>query len=182
MFINSIPFKQMYLTEANRVIIQRENDADTVRDVYSLGIGEHGKIDYTVFNPVVDYAVERCSRIYSTSYNYVETDVWINVVRPKPRQEFFRHSHKESNIQVGRTAPDFTWVYYLQLFNNTVDKEGSLELELDTGNAWYHPLVGNIITFKGDTYHSVIPAPNSTKNRIVIAGNVTFQNRTKQII
>jgi len=45
----------------------------------------------------------------------------------------------------------------------------------------YLPTVGDLVILDGNAYHSVFEAPNSTVNRVVIAGNVAIENsKTKR--
>ena len=61
--------------------------------------------------------------------------------------------------------------------NNLSDTDGVLYMKDLEGNIFnYLPEEGDIIIMKGEIEHVPNHSPNSTINRIVIAGNVTLAN------
>jgi len=174
-----IPFHDAYLTQANEIIKAQEVAA--TNDGYSYIHGDWdkrldgwGPLGYTV-----EAGINECLKLFGSRYNSVWQETWINIVRPVRRQWTNRHNHVEMNRELGKPIPTYTWIYYMQMPNNLSGDEGKLEYEDENGVHKYLPNVGDLVILRGDQWHSIYSNPNSTLNRIVIAGNVSITN-TKQ--
>lgn len=126
-----------------------------------------------------------CKDIYQSTYNSVLTGAWINVVRAKrarqpirdAKGEYIYHNHVSIAKRNNEYIPDYTFVFYLQMPDNLSGDDGKLFFKDYDGNEYsILPNVGECIILKGDVPHAPIDAPNSSKDRIVLAGNVTFLN------
>lgn len=168
----TIPFKDSYLIQANDIV--RLGDAP--QDGYSFVSGEYTgmKTEWGELAPLVSTGILHCINLFNAKFNTVLFETWINVVRNVPRQQFNRHNHVEINKKLNRPIPTYTWVYYMQLPNNLSGDEGKLEYEDETGAHRILPNIGDLIILRGDQWHSVINAPNTTVNRVVLAGNVSI--------
>ena len=180
MIINHIPFKDVYLDEA-LAVVERGNaklDGYSYYEADNYSKQEGGLLD------IIDKALWMCLNNINSEYNRVWVESWINVVRNKPRQTYNRHSHVELNKERGKELPWFTWVYYLQIPDNLKGDEGKLEVEDSWSVHKYLPKVGDLVILKGDVWHSVYSAPNSSKDRVVIAGNmgVALDKQTKSLM
>jgi len=134
--------------------------------------------------------IDICKEIYEYQWNTIETDFWINIIKTKnPIQRFkvsensnkkVYHNHTELNKQIDRIPPQYTFVFYLQMPNNLKNDDGTLYL-MDSNSREYNilPKEGDVIILDGNCWHSPQGAPDSTKDRIVLAGNVFFDNRKK---
>jgi len=128
--------------------------------------------------------IDLYQKIHNKDYNKIYTDNWINVVKINPIQKIWNnkselqfHQHSEINRSLGRIEPDFTYVTYIQMPNNLSDTDGVLYMKDLEGNIFnYLPEEGDIIIMKGEIEHVPNHSPNSTINRIVMAGNVTLAN------
>ncbi len=118
------------------------------------------------------------------NYNRIDYDAWVNVVRAvTPKQPAFRrngtidlHNHVEIQKIVESFHPTYTFVYYIQMPDNLSGNDGSLIIGGKNDRYHFLPEVGDLIVMNGDLPHGPNWAVNSTKDRIVIAGNVGFQN------
>jgi hypothetical protein len=94
------------------------------------------------------------------------------------------HTHdllgpKKSNINhIDNLKTDYTFTYYVQMPNNLKDNQGKLFFKTKLGyESSILPEEGDIFIFPGDLQHKPEINPNSTKARIVVAGNVaSFDN------
>ena len=96
---------------------------------------------------------------------------------------FYEKFTTDSAYQVAAIAfpieyiPDYTFVFYFQMPDNLSEDDGKLFFKDYDGKEYsILPNVGECIILKGDVPHAPIDAPNSSKDRIVLAGNVTFLN------
>ena len=180
----TIPFKGSYLTQANE-IVQSTEDV-TPNDGYSYIHGEWDqRLDgWGPLGYVVEQGINECLTLFGSRYNYVWHEAWVNIIRPFRRQKINRHNHVVINRKLNKPLPTYTWVYYIQMPDNLNGDDGKLEYEDDGGIHKYLPNVGDLIILKGDQWHSIYGSGNSSKNRVVIAGNVTITNakQTKSLM
>lgn len=70
---------------------------------------------------------------------------------------------------------DYSFTYYLQMPNNLKDNQGKLFFKTKSGYEFsVLPEENDIFIFPGDLQHKPEINPNSTKSRIVVAGNIAF--------
>ena len=130
--------------------------------------------------------ITKCEQLYNSPYNSVEVGGWINVIdKSSPRQtirdtitnQLNYHIHTEIEKEQGNPLPDYTFVFYIQMPDNLSNDDGKLFIKDKDGTEFgILPNVGDLIILEGDVPHAPVDSPNSTKDRIVIAGNVTLQN------
>jgi hypothetical protein len=139
---------------------------------------------------VVQTCINTCIELYKETnkpYNVIQTDGWVNVVRAKnPKQPNFMenmekyHVHTEINKVYGKFDPAYTYVYYIQMPDNLENEDAVLYILDENGKEHYIlPEEGDLIIMHGDLPHAPNSAPKSTKDRIVFAGNVGFENVKK---
>ena len=117
------------------------------------------------------------------SFNKTNVDAWINVVRAKkPRQNNFKkngdvklHNHVAIQNKVESFYPTYTFVYYAQMPDNLDKNDGTLIIGGNDKRYYYLPKVGDLVIMGGEISHAPNLALKSTKDRIVIAGNVGFE-------
>lgn len=143
-----------------------------------------------LLNPIFDW-MESLSKeiaIYEgREFLDLTTYYWINRVKVKnPAQnsrdgdKIIYHSHNDINLRLGIPSPQYTLVYYLQVPDNLEGQEGVLFFRDRSGREFeILPEEGDCLIMKGDLEHVPNYAPNSTKDRIVIAGNMMFQYSRK---
>jgi hypothetical protein len=118
-------------------------------------------------------------------YNKINTEAWINVVRANnPTQkissaesELVMHNHTDLNRMYNKFfIPDYTYVHYVQMPDNLEGNDGVLFIEGKDGIIYnILPKENDIIIMEGRVPHVPAAAGKSTKDRIVIAGNVGFE-------
>ena len=112
-------------------------------------------------------------------YDFIQSYIWllkinkVNPAQPALNDSWRYHNHVDTNAALGYPPPLFTFVSYLQVPSNLKEEEGNLILK-DVDNKTYTtlPSEGDIIIFKGDIDHGVLPAPNANLDRIVLAGSI----------
>jgi hypothetical protein len=117
------------------------------------------------------------------SFNKINLSAWVNVVRAKnPRQVEFKsdgevklHNHIDIQNNIESFYPTYTFVYYAQMPDSLNGNDGTLIIGGNNKKYYYLPEVGDLIVMGGGLPHSPNLALNSTKDRIVIAGNVGFE-------
>lgn len=136
---------------------------------------------------IIKLSVLRCMDLMNENnqiFNKINVDAWINVVRAKkPRQTNFKkngdvklHNHVDIQNKIESFYPTYTFVYYVQMPNNLDKNDGALIIGGKTGEYYYFlPKVGDLVVMGGEISHAPNLALNSTKDRIVIAGNVGFE-------
>jgi hypothetical protein len=153
-------------------------------------------IDFEIKNELDKLMVEglnACIQLFKSPFNEIKIDVWVNVVRFKdPVQKNYKkdgslvfHNHVDLNIANKLPPPFYTFVCYIQMPNNLKGDDGVLFME-DVNHKVYSilPEDGDIIIMKGDLPHVPNYAPNSNKDRIVLAGSVRMDlsKQTKSLI
>lgn len=141
---------------------------------------------------VRNFGVNKCIDLYGfKNYTEVITDIWINMVRINPRQlnitkesGLIFHAHSDLNRRAGKVIPNYTFVIYVQMPNNLSGEDGVLYLKDIDGKIYnYLPSNGDCIIMDKDTPHVPGYARKSDFDRVVLAGNVTFQKtKTKKSI
>jgi hypothetical protein len=143
---------------------------------------------------IIQFSVDKCTELAiqdNLTYNEIYTEVWANRVRAKNPaimqkvttevDTAYYHVHTELNLNDKKFIPNYTFVYYVQMPDNLVDVEGALLIKNTKDNVHiYHPQENDFIILNADIPHSPMGSPNSTKDRIVIAGNVAFVNIKKE--
>jgi len=120
--------------------------------------------------------------------NMVETDSWVNVVRAKnPVQPNYvdgyekYHIHTEINKELNSFVPSYTYVYYIQMPDNIEGDDAKLCFKGRNGKEYnILPNEDELIIMEADVPHAPNSALNSTKDRIVFAGNVGLSYIKKQ--
>ena len=192
--LNRIENKSVFLKEAYSVIdsmpfIKTDGFEYTK---YDKNINFTGKISVnTKLDEVVQLGINMCEELHSksnnTTFNRINTDSWVNVVRSKnPVQIQFKHiqnnnidkyhNHVEINKNMKSFFPHYTYVYYIQMPDVMNNEDGVLYFKGRGGKEyWIRPEEDDLIIMPGDMPHAPNTAPNSTIDRIVLAGNVGFE-------
>jgi hypothetical protein len=145
---------------------------------------------------IIKFGVQSCYELRSVDispFNKTNVNSWINIVKKgKPKQDDFKrggevtlHNHIDLQKLVNSFHPTYTFVYYVQMPNNLLDTEGTLIIGGNDGNRYYYlPEEGDLLIMEGFLPHSPDKSPNSTKDRVVIAGNVGFEyvKKSKSLI
>ena len=132
---------------------------------------------------IVKEGIKVCTTLFNENiklpYNKINTESWVNVVRAKnPKQDNFlketeiiMHNHMNNGFRV-----DYSYVHYVQMPDNLEDNDGVLYIEGKYGIIYnILPKENDIIIMEGRIPHVPGSAKKSTKDRIVIAGNVGFE-------
>jgi hypothetical protein len=138
------------------------------------------------FNLGVEMCIE-VANIEDKKYTEFKKGFWINRVKTNNIKQLTHkgdilefHNHVEINERMGRFKPTYTFVYYLQMPNNLEGDDGCLFFKKNNGEVYkLLPQEGDLIVMPGDISHAPNKSPNSTKDRIVFAGNVGLQNIKK---
>jgi hypothetical protein len=147
--------------------IDFNGDFESTKKIYEI-VKEGIKVCTTLFNENI-----------KLPYNKINTNSWVNVVRSKnPKQgnfltetEIIMHNHMNNVFRA-----DYTYVHYVQMPDNLEGKDGVLYIEGKYGIIYnILPKENDIIIMEGRILHVPASARKSTKDRIVIAGNVGFE-------
>jgi hypothetical protein len=185
--LNFTKYKNIILNECNEFCKE-----ETLWDNYSvlpLTILNNFKLNDVILpNPkntiefIINLSTQKCIELYEKSFNNIAFDCWINIVKVIPKQtailenKIQMHSHSEIEKEMQKPIPNYTWVYYVQMPDNLVNNDGVLFVEGENKKIYdFLPIEDDIIIMNGNQPHAPNGAFNSTKDRIVIAGNVSFQ-------
>lgn len=154
--------------------------------------------EFAIENPihkldnVINLSVNNSIEVYREKFNRISVESWVNIVRAKkPKQKETRedtmkmHIHTEINYKINTFTPTYTFVYYVQMPNNLSNLDGVLLIEGENKKIYnILPEEDDLIIFDARLPHTPKAAFNSTKDRIVLAGNVGFQNikETKSLL
>jgi cupin superfamily acireductone dioxygenase involved in methionine salvage len=134
---------------------------------------------------IIQIGIDTCKKLYeekNTKYNKINVDTWVNIVRSKnPVQPKFYndnkyHTHTDINERFKLFKPIYTYVYYIQMPDVMEGEDGVLYFKGGNGKEyWILPEEDDLIILPADMPHSPNDAPNSTRDRIVFAGNIGFE-------
>jgi len=191
--LNKIDNKLSFLKEANSVIESQpdvKSDGFAYKKEWNQNINFIGEINIeTKLDEIVQIGINSCKELYkekNIEYNKINTDAWINVVRSKnPVQIQFQHEdlkgvdkfhvHTDINKEMKSFVPHYTYVYYIQMPDVMNGEDGVIYFRgKNKKEYWIRPEEDDLIIMEGDMPHSPNNAPNSTVDRIVMAGNVGF--------
>jgi len=142
---------------------------------------------------LMNYAANACIYLNDKPFNKIYLEAWVNVVKSKnpvqvnydKNNNLIFHNHVDLNDKFNNPYPNYTFVCYLQMPDNLSNNDGVLYLKDKMDNIYaFLPKVGDILILKGDLDHVPNYAPKSTKDRIVLAGNIkiTLTKNEKTII
>lgn len=96
---------------------------------------------------------------------------WIYVSNKSTVTSFY-HSHtKMSQL---KCEGNWTWTYYIQVPNQLKEEEGKLSFLVEEGKTFnILPEEGDLLIFPASIQHRPLQTPNSTKDRIVLAGTIS---------
>ena len=186
--LNLIDNKPPFLKEAYSLIESQpkvKSDGFGYKKEWNEHLNFIGDINIeTKLDEIVQLGINKCKEIYNEkniNYNKINTDAWVNVVRSKnPVQDNFHndkkyHIHTEINKGNKEFIPHYTYVYYIQMPDVMNGDDGVLYF-LGENNKEYliRPEEDDLIIMEAHIPHSPNNAPNSTLDRIVMAGNVGF--------
>ncbi len=192
--LSLVKYKSQLLNEAQSIIKAQPNVKNDgfaiinwVDDIDSLTISH--KTNKVI--EIVKMGVDECVRLYlnnNISFNKINVESWINRVRhTNPVQpEYWRdddkyHTHTDISKKLNLFYPNFTFVYYIQMPDIMNGDDGMLYFKSKEGIEYcIRPEEDELIIMEGDMPHSPKASPDSTIDRIVIAGNVGFTNIKKE--
>jgi hypothetical protein len=197
--LNRLSDKDSLLKEANSVI---ESQPDVKTDGFGYKKEWNGNINFTgeidiktKMDEIIQIGIDYCKDLYkerNVVYNKINTDAWVNVVRStNPVQIQFKHEelkgvdkfhvHTDINKEMKSFIPHYTYVYYVQMPDVMNGEDGVLYFRgKNKKEYWIRPEEDDLIIMEADMPHSPNNAPNSTIDRIVVAGNVGFDYIKKE--
>jgi hypothetical protein len=197
--LNKLSDKDTLLKEANIIIESLPNvktDGYGFIKEWNQNINFTGEIDIkTKMDEIIQIGIDYCKDLYkerNVVYNKINTDAWINVVRSTdPVQIQFKHEelkgvdkyhvHTDINKEIKSFIPHYTYVYYVQMPDVMNGEDGVLYFKgKNEIEYWIRPEEDDLIIMEADMPHSPNNAPNSTIDRIVVAGNVGFDYIKKE--
>lgn len=196
LFLNDeiIGYKTTYISNSSKdeLLTILEDEIQKQPDVVNEAFNISSKV--SEIYDIVDFAINKCTELateHNIIYNEIHTEIWVNRIRaktPAPIQKVTTsiegahyHVHTELNKNDKKFIPDYTFVYYVQMPNNLSGDEGALLIKNSKDSVYiFNPSETDFIILKADTPHSPLGASNSTKDRMVIAGNVAFAKVKKE--
>ena len=108
---------------------------------------------------------------------------WFFICSPDTEESEF-HEHTRFHASFPFNTTNYTWVYYLQLPDNCTGTEGKLEFKSNLGDESEILDVkeDTVYIFPADLYHKPNISPNSSRNRITVAGNICIPTLEKSIL
>jgi hypothetical protein len=187
--LNLAKYKSLLLKEANDIIKSQPMSKQDGFSIINWVDNVNSKGELNIINKIDEISqigINECKKIYedgNISFNKVNVETWINRVRHKNpvQREFWKnvdkyHTHTDINEKLKVFHPNFTFVYYIQMPDIMHGKDGVLYFKSKRGKEyWVKPEEDDLIIMQGDVPHSPNSAPNSTIDRIVLAGNVGLE-------
>jgi hypothetical protein len=142
-----------------------------------------------LLDKIFELGTNYCKEIYieNNEYNKLNAESWVNVVRAKnPIQSSYRdrdirggleyHTHTLLSKFHKSFFPHYTYVYYVQMPDVMNGEDGVLYFKSKNDiTYWVKPEEDDLIILPADMPHAPNDAPQSTIDRIVLAGNVGFE-------
>ena len=193
--LNRASDKQVFLKEAYTIIESMPNiktDGFGYKKEWNDNLDFIGNIKTeTKLDEIIQVSINKCKNLYVESnmvYNKINIDTWINVVRSKEpvQHNFYKgtekfHTHTEINKKTKSFIPEYTYVYYVQMPDIMEGEDGVLYFKSkEDKEYWIRPEEDDLIIMNATMPHSPNNAPNSTIDRIVIAGNIGFDYIKKE--
>jgi hypothetical protein len=197
--LNRLLDKSILLDETKLVIesaTKNRTDGFGYTMEWNKNINFDGSIDIkTKLDEIIQIGIDKCKEIYkekNITHNKINMETWVNMVRSiNPIQIQFKHEelkgidkyHIHTDISKGNKqfVPHYTWVYYIQMPDVMDGEDGVLYFRGKNKNEyWIRPEEDDLIIMEADMPHSPNNAPNSTVDRIVVAGNVGFDYIKKE--
>jgi hypothetical protein len=187
--LNLLTNKNVFLKEAEYFISLNPNsktDSYPIVKEWNNNLDFKGNFDKKIkLNEIVQLGMDICKSIYDEKqlpYNKINVEAWVNVVRSKnPIQSNFYnteekyHVHTDINKENKSFFPNYTFVYYIQMPDEMCGEDGVLYVMNKSKKEYFiMPEEGDLIIMEGDLPHTPNNAPNSTIDRIVVAGNIGF--------
>ena len=191
--LNLFDNKNEIIKQAKRVI---KSGVDNITDGFGYLITENDKVlempdcgRQPILDKIIELSANYCKELYieSNDYNKLNIKTWVNVVRAKnPIQKTYRdkeilgeldyHKHTHLAKITKSFFPHYTFVYYIQMPDVMEGDDGILYFKSKNDiTYWVKPEEDDLIIMLGDMPHVPNNAPNSTIDRIVLAGNVGFE-------
>jgi hypothetical protein len=174
------------------------NKAELISHLYKvMQPQKHNTGGYSIKNndeiikDIIHFGTKQCLELYlneGKKYDSILYDVWINKVQKYDKQvqqtsieNPIFHNHKTINQQRDLFIPKYTFVYYVQMQDNLKGNEGHLLMKNKNGNIYsYLPKENDLIIMAGDCPHSPVPVIDTTKDRLIIGGNIGFKYEKKE--
>lgn len=191
--LNLFDNKNEIIKQAKSVI---KSGVDNITDGFGYLITENDKVlempdcgKQPILDKIIELSANCCKELYieSNDYNKLNIKTWVNVVRAKnPIQKTYRdreilgeldyHTHTHLAKITKSFFPHYTFVYYIQMPDVMDGDDGILYFKSKNDiTYWVKPEEDDLIIMTGDMPHVPNDAPNSTIDRIVLAGNVGFE-------
>jgi hypothetical protein len=119
-------------------------------------------IDYLKKNGIIDTVIDYC------------LETWVFISRNETKQSLWHDHLKMGGKYKNSIITDLTFTYYVQMPNNLNGNEGMFSYSFDKNEFSVLPEEDELFLFSSKILHKPEISPNSTKDRIVIAGNFKF--------
>ena len=201
--LNRVVDKSILLDETKLVI---ESSTKNITDGFGYKMEWNENINFdgsinikTKLDEIIQIGIDKCKEIYkekNITHNKINMEAWVNMVRSiNPVQIQFKHEelngvnkyhiHTDINKTNKQFIPHYTWVYYIQMPDVMDADDGVLYFRGKNKKEYLiRPEEDDLIIMEADMPHAPNNAPNSTINRIVIAGNVgcDYMKKEKSIL
>jgi hypothetical protein len=183
-----ILYKTSYISNTKQKdlikILEKEIEKQplVINEAFSISLKTDGVGD------IIDFGIKCCTELFKNNglvYNERWADIWINRIKNETTyqkvvtnpEDAIYHIHTELSNDLKKFKPNYTFVYYVQMPDNLIENEGALLIKNSKGDIYtYHPKEFDFIIMDADVPHSPMASPNSTKDRLVVAGNIGFLN------
>lgn len=134
-----------------------------------------------MYMPELNFIKDNISKLLSTEFKVSNNFIMKTWVYYSDSDNIYSGYHTHETLHpkpissVDKVKTNYTFTYYLQMPNNLKNNEGKLFFRTKSGFEFsILPNEDDIFIFPADLEHRPETNPNSTKSRIVIAGNTAF--------
>ena len=134
-----------------------------------------------MYMPELNFIKDNISNLLSTEFNVSNNFIMKTWVYYSDSDNGYSGYHTHETLHptpisaVDKVKTNYTFTYYLQMPNNLKNDEGKLFFRTKSGFEFgILPNEDDVFIFSADLEHRPEINPNSTKSRIVIAGNTAF--------
>jgi hypothetical protein len=160
------------------ILLNKRTTDDRMHENVGPGIQSPIILKCPELDVILDNAVSVCKELYGEETSGHLIHSWVAISR-NDRSKILWHKHIHFAPPYNFIETDYTFTYYLQMPDNLSGDDGMLLFKTNDGQIHkFLPEENDMFIFPPDLEHVVEWNRDSTKDRVVVASNIKFVNKT----
>ena len=181
-YISPYPLDDTLERIKTNVQLNKKTTDDRIHENVGPGIQSSLIVKCPELDVILDRAVSLCKDLYNEKTIGYLIHSWIAISR-NDRGTTLWHKHINFASPNNFIKTDYTFTYYLQMPDNLYGDDGMILFKTNDGQIHkFLPEENDMFIFPPDLEHVVGWNRESTKDRVVVASNITFINSNKNTI